>query len=71
MLIDCDTCQVRDLACGDCLVTALLPSARGQLDLDESHQRAFDVLADGGLVPRLQLTALGSAAANQRRRAAG
>lgn len=66
MLIDCDTCAVRDLSCDDCVVTALLgPIAAGQvpgdaiLQVDESERRALDVLADNGLVPRLRLVPLG------------
>ena len=59
MLIDCDGCAVRDLACGDCVVTVLLglPGVRQQVD--EGERRALDVLADSGLVPRLQLVPLG------------
>lgn len=53
MLIDCDTCQVRDLACGDCVVTVLLGSPR--VDLDGEEQAAIAVLASSGLVPPLRL----------------
>ena len=28
MLIDCDTCEVRDIACGDCVVSVLLGPTR-------------------------------------------
>ncbi len=28
MLIDCDTCEVRDIACNDCVVTVLLGPTR-------------------------------------------
>ncbi len=63
MLIDCDGCAVRDLACGDCVVTVLLggpPGAVGTVvDVDEGEQRALEVLADSGLVPRLRLVPLG------------
>jgi hypothetical protein len=52
VIIDCDTCTVRGLACGDCVVTVLLgPPA--VLDADE--ERALGVLADSGLVPPLRL----------------
>jgi hypothetical protein len=59
VLIDCDDCAVRDLACGDCVVTVLLglPEAGGEVDAGE--RRALDVLADSGLVPRLRLVPLG------------
>ncbi|TDQ55723.1 hypothetical protein EV188_105119 [Actinomycetospora succinea] len=74
MLIDCDTCTVRDVACHDCVVGVLLgtpsvPSARegtvrpsdaapgGPLPLEFGpvEQRALEVLADHGLIPRLRL----------------
>ena len=52
--IDCDECLVRDLACGDCVVTLLLgPPETLVLDADEA--RALSALADGGLVPPLRL----------------
>lgn len=59
MLIDCDGCAVRDLACGDCVVTVLLGAPPGAVDVDEGEQRALEVLADSGLVPRLRLVPLG------------
>ncbi len=59
MLIDCDGCVMRDLACDDCVVTVLLGAPPGRLEVDEAEQRALDVLADSGLVPRLRLVPLG------------
>ena len=55
MLVDCETCSVRDVACGDCAVGVLLgmPPAGGTLDADE--QTAIRVLAASGLVPPLRL----------------
>lgn len=53
VLLDCDTCDVRGLACSDCVVTVFLgapPSA-----LDDEDRRALGVLADSGLVPPLRL----------------
>ena len=55
MLIDCDGCAVRDLQCGDCVVTVLLGSPPGAVEVDDSERAALDVLADSGLVPRLRL----------------
>ncbi len=54
VLIDCQTCAVRGPACPDCVVTALLgpPPEAG---FDEEQQRALEVLADSGLVPRLRM----------------
>jgi hypothetical protein len=59
VLIDCDGCAVRDLACGDCVVTVLLGGPPGVVEVDEGEQRALEVLADSGLVPRLRLVPLG------------
>ena len=59
MLIDCDGCAVRDLACGDCVVTVLLGAPPGGVEVDEGEQRALSVLADSGLVPRLRLVPIG------------
>jgi len=59
VLIDCDGCAVRDLACGDCVVTVLLGAPPGGVEVDDSERRALDVLADSGLVPRLRLVPLG------------
>lgn len=59
MLIDCDGCAVRDLACGDCVVTVLLGAPPGGVEVDDGEQRALEVLADSGLVPRLRLVPLG------------
>jgi hypothetical protein len=55
MLIDCDDCTVRGTACGDCVVSVLLGAPPTGVELDEVDRRALDALADGGLVPRLQL----------------
>jgi hypothetical protein len=68
VLIDCDGCAVRDLACGDCVVTVLLGAPPGALEVDEGEAKALGVLADSGLVPRLQLVPLGMP---EVRRAAG
>ena len=59
MLIDCDGCAVRPLACADCVVTVLLGGPPGAVDVDEEERRALGVLADSGLVPRLRLVPLG------------
>ncbi len=53
MIIDCDSCEVRGPACGDCVVTALLGGPPGEIGDDEAA--AFDALAGSGLVPPLRL----------------
>ena len=66
MRIDCETCPVRDQACGSCVVTVLLglPARQrehadndltGTLAADE--HRALQVLADGELIGPFDLLA--------------
>ena len=57
MLIDCQTCPVRDVHCADCMVTALadipvgsLGAATRGLPLDRAERRAVSVLLTAGLV---------------------
>ena len=54
VLIDCDACLVRGLACHDCVVTVLL-GPPPEIGFDEEEQRALSVLADSGLVPQLRM----------------
>ena len=55
MIIDCDSCAVRGLECGDCVVTVLL---RGSADdLDAREREAIAVLAQAGMLPPLRLVA--------------
>ena len=55
MIVDCDRCEVRGDACGECVITVLLGAPPGGLELDGTDRRALDTLADAGMVPRLQL----------------
>ena len=59
MLIDCDECALRDLACAECVVTVLLGACGPAREVDDVERRALDVLADSGLVPRLRLVPFG------------
>jgi hypothetical protein len=52
MLIDCNSCVMRDLACGECVVTALLGPIPQNLEI---HRDALTVLADAGIVAPLRL----------------
>jgi hypothetical protein len=54
MLIDCDTCAVRDLRCGECVMTVLL-GRPGVYEVNPGEQAALAALADSGLVPPLRL----------------
>lgn len=53
--VDCGTCAVRDVACGDCVVSVLLGMPERGVDIDSSEQAALRALADSGLVPPLRL----------------
>ncbi len=72
MIIECDSCEVRGHACGDCVIGVLLgapeprfaetggadtPSGAPIVQLDAPERRALDVLAQQGLIPRLRLVA--------------
>ena len=57
MLIDCDDCAVRDLQCGDCVMTVLLGNP-GVYEADLNEVQALEALADSGLVPHLRLVPL-------------
>ena len=72
MIIECDSCEVRGHACGDCVIGVLLgtpeprltetdgrdmPSGAPIVQLDAPERRALDVLAEQGLIPRLRLVA--------------
>jgi hypothetical protein len=72
VLIDCDTCRMRDVACQDCVVSVLLGSPP-ELELDGAERAAIAVLAGSGLVPPLRLVATGSTDRdeNVKRRATG
>ena len=58
MIIDCDTCVVRDIACQDCVVTFLLAPAK---DVSEKTIEAIGLLSSRGIVPpmRFQKAVLG------------
>jgi len=54
MLIDCETCAMRETAaCEDCVVTYLLDEA--PVDLTQMQSTALVNLAEQGLVPSLKL----------------
>ena len=59
MIIDCDSCEVRNIACDDCVVSVLLaaPPAtnRGDIEWGEDESGALRALALGGLVPPIRM----------------
>jgi hypothetical protein len=60
MLVDCQTCPVRDVQCADCMVTALtaiplragatMGAAEATLPLDRAERRAVSAFLAAGLV---------------------
>jgi hypothetical protein len=55
VIIDCDSCEVRGRACGDCVVTVLLGAPPSGVEIDDGEREALAVLAESGLVPPLRL----------------
>ncbi|HZZ53056.1 MAG TPA: hypothetical protein VFE26_02115 [Trebonia sp.] len=51
MVINCDRCEARGLACGYCAATALVGE---ETDLGPAELRALTVLANAGLIPPLR-----------------
>jgi hypothetical protein len=51
MVIDCDRCKARGLACGNCAVTAIDGDGR---EFEPAELRALTVLANAGLIPPLR-----------------
>ena len=62
MIIDCDRCEMRNVACDDCVVTVLLGEPPVGTLADE-EAGALQALADGGLVPPLRMRPRGRRAA--------
>jgi hypothetical protein len=57
MIIDCDSCSLRDLACKDCVVTFFLNKAEDSLDLSNQTTDALELLSSRGIVPPLRYLA--------------
>ena len=55
MVIDCGSCEMAAIACGDCVVSVLLGAPGVTPEVDDAHVNAISVLASSGLVPPLQL----------------
>jgi len=55
MIIDCQTCTMRDISCGDCVVSVLLNiTAAPASEISNNQISALSVLSDKGLVPPLR-----------------
>ena len=53
--VDCDSCTMRGLFCGDCVMSVLLGAPDGPLSLNDEEQKALGALSAGGLLPPLRL----------------
>lgn len=53
MLIDCNTCTQRDLACSDCVVTHFLALPA---ELGSGEREALAVLHEAGFVPPVRMS---------------
>lgn len=51
MVIECDRCEARGLACGNCAATVIVEDGA---DLGPADLRALTVLANAGLIPPLR-----------------
>jgi hypothetical protein len=71
MLNDRDHCELRDRACPDCIIMALLGRPARHCELGEAEGRALRVLADAGLIAplRRRAPALGPAESSPLRKA--
>ena len=57
MIIDCDSCTMREIACRDCVVSVLIDTPferREKATLDDDEARVIDLLASRGMVPPLR-----------------
>jgi hypothetical protein len=57
MIIDCDSCVMRQIACGDCVVSVLLdlkPAPGKRAELSNADKAAINNLSSVGLVPPLR-----------------
>jgi hypothetical protein len=57
MIIECDSCVMRQIACGDCVVSVLLdikPAPGKKAGLSDADKAAINNLSSVGLVPPLR-----------------
>ena len=57
MIIDCDSCVMRQIACGDCVVSVLLdikPAPGKNAELSNADKAAINNLSSVGLLPPLR-----------------
>ena len=60
MIINCQTCVMREIACGDCVISVLLeikPLPGKNAELTKGDEAAINLLSNAGLVPPLRFKA--------------
>ena len=60
MIINCQTCIMREIACGDCVISVLLeikPLPGKNAELTKGDEAAINLLSNAGLVPPLRFKA--------------
>ena len=60
MIINCQTCVMREIACGDCVISVLLdikPLPGKNAEFTKGDEAAINLLSDAGLVPPLRFKA--------------
>ena len=63
MIINCGTCVMREIACGDCVISVLLeikPLPGKNAELTKGDEAAISLLSNAGLVPPLRFKACGN-----------
>ena len=58
MIIDCESCVMRDIACRDCVVSVLIEAPPSRLErgseFGPEESRVIDLLASRGMIPPLR-----------------
>lgn len=58
MIIDCESCVMREIACRDCVVSVLIAAPPSHLDrgseIGAEESRVIDLLASRGMIPPLR-----------------
>ncbi|CAN2240741.1 hypothetical protein MCEMZLE12_00871 [actinobacterium SCGC AAA044-D11] len=55
MMIDCQTCTMREISCSDCVVTVLLNITNAPAsEISKNQLSAISVLSEKGLIPPLR-----------------
>ena len=58
MIIDCESCVMRDIACRDCVVSVLIEAPPSRIDrgseIGPEESRVIDLLASRGMIPPLR-----------------